>query len=193
MRLGGLIPRRRRALVPAGLLAIVVLAGCGSTSSSTTATTTTTYPPLRTPTVSNRPTAPAGPPIGRTQRSHAPGTVLSVTITRVIDPLRGSGAALLPGTRAIGVEAVVADDGPGNYDSSSTGDFSVTTSAGAARPVYAASGVCQTPLRDWDNEISPGETRGGCIAYSIPSDARVLEVRFSPHALAHGRVIWTVH
>jgi hypothetical protein len=174
------------------LLAIVVLAGCGSTSSSTTATTTTTYPPLRTPTVARRPTGPSGPPIGRTQRVHAPGTVLSVTITRVIDPLRGSGASLLPGTRAVGVEAVVADDGPGGYDSSSTGDFSVTTSDGAARPVYAASGVCQTPLRDWDNEISPGETRNGCIAYSLPSHARVLRVRFSPHALAQRRVFWTV-
>jgi hypothetical protein len=86
----------------------------------------------------------------------------------------------------------VADDGPSGYDSSSTGDFSVLTSRGLAPPVYASSGVCQTPLRDWDNEISPGETRNGCIAYSVPAHARVLEVRFSPHALAHGRVIWSV-
>jgi hypothetical protein len=177
------------------VLSTVLLTACGSSSSSTGSTATTTYPPLRPPTTTttHQQPAPAGPPVGRTQRVDAPGTVLSVTISRVIDPLGGSGASLPPGTRAIGVEAVIADDGPGVYDSSSTGDFSVLTSKGVAPPVYAASGVCQTPLRDWDNEISPGETRNGCIAYSVPAHANVLEVRFSPHALAHGRVAWAVH
>jgi hypothetical protein len=81
---------------------------------------------------------------------------------------------------------------PAGYDSSSTGDFSVLSSTGAARPVFAPSGVCATPLRDWDNEISPGETRSGCVAYSLPKTARVVAIRFSPHAQANGRVTWAV-
>jgi len=198
VRTAALITRPRRALAPVALVQLaLLLAGCGSGSPSTTGTTTTTYRSLRTPTTTAATTTrhqagPVGPPIGRTQRVQTSGTVLSVTITRVIDPLRGSGASLLAGTRAIGVEATVADDGPGGYDSSSTGDFSVIASSGAARPVFAASGVCATPLRDWDNEIAPGETRNGCIAYSVPKSARVLAVRFSPHALTRGRVTWSV-
>jgi hypothetical protein len=188
--LSGLRPRRGSVLAALALAAS--LAGCGSSSTSgTSKTITSTYPPLRTP-------APpphhhrqrAGPRIGQTQHADTSGTTLSVTITRVIDPLRDSGASLPPGTRAIGVEAVVANDGPGGYDSSSTGDFSAVASTGAARPLFAAAGVCATPLRDWDNEISPGETRNGCVAFSLPAKAHVLEVRFSPHALADGRVIW---
>lgn len=168
-----------------------VMAGCGSSAKDTASSTT--YPPLRAPAPArHHRTASAGARIGQTQHVHASGTTLSVTISRVIDPLDGSGASLPPGTRAIGVEAVVADDGPGGYDSSSTGDFSVIGSTGAARPVFAPAGACQTPLRDWDNEISPGETRNGCIAYSLPKDAKVIAIRFSPHALAHGRVSWAV-
>jgi hypothetical protein len=108
----------------------------------------------------------------------------------VVDPLRDSGVALLPGTRAIGVEAVVVNDGPGGYDSSSTGDFSVVPSSGVARPVFAPSGQCQTPLRDWDNEIGPGEARNGCVVFALPRAARVVAIRFSPHAAARGRVSW---
>jgi hypothetical protein len=125
-------------------------------------------------------------------RVHASGTVLSVTIKRVIDPLRDSGASPVPGTRVVGVQAVIADDGPGGYDSSSTGDFSAVPSAGTARPVFASRGVCQTPLRDWDNEISAGETRSGCIAYEIPTHAHAVAVRFAPHAQTRGQVTWTV-
>jgi hypothetical protein len=178
------------------LVVAAVIAGCGSSSSSGTSTIAT-YPPLRQP--SPAPSAPphprhhaGGPPIGQTLRVHAAGTVLSVTINRVIDPLRGSGASLVPGTRAIGVQAVITDDGPGGYDSSSTGDFSVVASPDTARPVFASAGICQTPLRDWDNEISPGETRSGCIAFSVPAHAHVVAVRFSPHAKAHGRATWAV-
>src|ERR1700683_1733762 len=132
----------RTPAVAALAVCAVALSACGSSSKD--ATSTTTYPPLKAPIPAaphHRP-RPAAPRVGRTLRVHAAGTTLSVTISRVIDPLLGSGASLLPGTRAIGVEATVADDGPGGYDSSSTGDFSVVASAGAARPVFAASGVC---------------------------------------------------
>jgi hypothetical protein len=133
-----------------------------------------------------------GARVGQTVHVHASGALLSVTIMRVIDPLPDSGASLVPGTRAIGVQAMIADDGPGGYDSSSTGDFSVVPSTGTARPVFASRGACQTPLRDWDNEISDGETRSGCIAYAVPTHAHVAAVRFAPHAQARGQVTWAV-
>jgi hypothetical protein len=175
------------AVVPLGALAGVVLEGCGATSSPTT-----TYHPLTPatghPAKSERP----APRIGATQRVSAGGTTLSVTISRLLDPLTGSGASLLPNTRAVGVVAAVRNHGPGAYDSSSTGDFSVVPSSGAATPAFSPRGACQTPLRDWDNEISPGEVRSGCVTFAVPTRASVKQVRFSPHARATGRVIWLV-
>jgi hypothetical protein len=90
----------------------------------------------------------------------------------------------------VGVEAEIRNDGPRNYDSSSTGDFSIVPSSGPTQPVFARSGSCATPLRDWDNAISPGEDRSGCIAFTVASAARVTAIRFSPHAAARGRATW---
>jgi hypothetical protein len=104
-----------------------------------------------------------------------------VTVTKVIDPLLDSGAALLEGTRAVGVKLKILNHGPATYDSSATGDVSLVVSSGSARPTFAPSGACQTPQRDFDNEISPGQTRDGCVAFSVPQGAKVLAVRFAPH------------
>ncbi len=171
------------------------ITGCGSQ-----ATTTPVFHPLRPPIpgpphhVATRP-QPSGatrpqPKLGATQQVDAGGTTLSVTVHAIRDPLRGSGAALLPGTRAVGVVAEIRNDGPGKYDSSATGDFSIVASSGPAQPVFAPSGSCATPLRDWDNAISPGEDRSGCVAFTLPSTARVTAIRFSPHAAARGHATW---
>jgi len=184
---------RTAALATAALIAAAALAGCGS-SHSRSATTTATYHPLQPPTTTTVPTqtVPAFPRVGAAQRVPAGGTTLSVTVERLLDPLDASHAALLPHTRAVGVVAVIRNDGPGVYDSSSTGDFSVVPSSGSATPVFVPAGVCQTPLRDWDNEISPGEDRSGCVAFALGAKARVADVRFSPHARGAGRATWAV-
>jgi hypothetical protein len=184
--------RVRTAALASVALTAAALAGCGS-SHSDSATTTATYHPLQPPTTSTVPTpVPTFPRVGAAQRVPAGGTTLSVTVERVLDPLDGSGAALLPHTRAVGVIAVIRNAGPGVYDSSSTGDFSVVPSSGTATPVFAPTGVCQTPLRDWDNEISPGGERSGCVAFALGTKAKVADVRFSPHARAAGRATWAV-
>jgi hypothetical protein len=113
-----------------------------------------------------------------------------VTVSRVIDPLLGSGAALLSGTRAVGVLVRVENHGPDIYDSSATGDVSIVPSAGAASPLFVPNGVCQTPLRDFDNQISAGEVRDGCVAFALDSAAKVLTVRFRPHGQATGAASW---
>ena len=128
--------------------------------------------------------------MGATQRVRTPGTTLSVTVSRVVDPLPSSGAALPPGTRAVGVIVRVVNAGSGIYDSSATGDVSVLSSSGPATPVFASRGICQTPLRDFDNYITPGEVRHGCVAFALASGATVRAVRFSPHGQAAGRVSW---
>jgi hypothetical protein len=180
---------RSRSGVPVVALAAATLAGCGSQ-----ATTTPIFHPLRPPTprpphhVASR--AHPKPKLGVTQRVAAGGTTLSVTVHAILDPLRGSGAALLPGTRAVGVVAEIRNDGSGSYDSSSTGDFSIVPSSGPAQPVFARSGSCATPLRDWDNAISPGGDQSGCVAFMLASAARVTAIRFSPHAAARGRATW---
>ena len=130
------------------------------------------------------------PRLGATERVHAAGTTLSVTVTHVIDPLSRSGAALQAGTRAVGVLVGIQNRGPGIYDSSATGDGSVVRSSGTATPVFAAHGVCQTPLRDFDNYITAGDIRHGCVAFAVGVDARVVAVRFSPHGQSVGRAAW---
>lgn len=181
-------------------LAVILAGGCGSSTSSTS--TEVHHPrPVHRARHSvrharhhshsrRRPSAKLSP-VGRTVRVHAAGTILSVTIQQVINPLRGSGALLTPGTHAVGVMAEIVDDGPGGYNSSSTGDFSIVPSSGAAVPVFARSGRCQTPLRDWDNEIGPGESRNGCVTFAMPNSAHLVAVQFSPNAQPRGRVSWS--
>jgi hypothetical protein len=84
----------------------------------------------------------------------------------------------------------IENHGPDVYDSSATGDISVVPSSGTATPTFAPHGACQTPLRDFDNYITAGESRHGCVAFAIPSGARVLAVRFSPQGQAAGRATW---
>jgi hypothetical protein len=82
--------------------------------------------------------------------------------------------------------------GPAVYDSSATGDLSLETSKGEASPVFVPQGICQTPLRDFDNEISVDEARSGCVAFAVAAGAKLMAVRFSPHGAAAGRVSWLV-
>jgi hypothetical protein len=173
--------------------AVSALGGCGGSHSNSPANTSA-YHPLQPPTASTASTRPGtrSPQVGAAQRVRAGVTTLTVTVERILDPLDGSGAALLPHTRALGVIAAIHNDGPGVYDSSSTGDFAIVPSSGTATPVFAPAGVCQTPLRDWDNQISPGEERSGCVAFALSANAKVSEVRFSPHARAADRVTWAV-
>jgi hypothetical protein len=110
----------------------------------------------------------------------------------VIDPLRGSGAALPPGERAVGALVSILNHGPAVYDSSSTTDISLASSRGPGTVVFAAQGVCVTPLRNWDNYIAPAEAKSGCVTFAVRSGAKVTAVRFSPHGHAEGSVRWRV-
>jgi hypothetical protein len=116
---------------------------------------------------------------------------VTVTVSHLIDPLRDSGTALEPGMRAVGVPAIISNAGPAIYDSSATGDFSVVASTGPVTPVFAPRGVCMTALRDFDNYITPGESRSGCVVFSVASHAKILAVRFSPHGQPEGRLTWS--
>jgi hypothetical protein len=186
--------RRHRLTLVAPAL-VMLLAACGSNAGPRRVTIPRHLAPLtRTTTgltTAARP-APAGPPIGTSQHTDVGGAQLTVTITQVLDPLTDSGAALPPGNRAVGVEVAIANAGPSVYDSSATGDFSVIASGGQVEPEYAPSGVCQTPLRDFDNYITAGENRSGCVVFAVPLRAKLLAVRFSPHAQAAGRLTWRV-
>jgi hypothetical protein len=129
--------------------------------------------------------------LGTAQHTETGGAKVTVTVSRLIDPLRDSGAALLPGMRAIGVPVIISNAGPAIYDSSATGDFSMLASSGPVTPVFAPHGVCMTPLMDFDNYITPGESRTGCVAFSVGSHAKIVAVRFSPHGQPQGRLTWS--
>jgi hypothetical protein len=184
-------------IVSAALL--LAVAGCGGSTSgssssatsatassrSSTASTTSTSPPRRKP----RP-RPRGARVGSTLRVHAGTSTLAVTVTKVFDPLTATGVALLPGHRATGVEVDVRDESGATYDSTASGDWSILSTAGLASPLFVKQGVCETPLADFESLIGVGESRTGCVAFSVPRHARVLSVRFSPHSRARGSVAW---
>lgn len=172
-----------------------MLGGCGGSSPSTTTAATQARPNvtrLHRRVAHHHARRPSGPGVGTSLRVNAGGETLSVTIARVIDPLRGSGAAVTPGEHVVAVLVRILDHGPGVYDSSATGDFSLHSSVGDASPTFVPAGVCQTPLRDFDNEISPGEERSGCVAFALAAGAKALMVRFSPHGSPADRVAWKV-
>jgi hypothetical protein len=111
-------------------------------------------------------------------------------VTKVIDPLRGSGATLLTGTRVVGVIVRIRDVGPGEYDSSSTGDISIVPASGSASATYASQGTCMTQDRDFDNQISAGETRQGCVAFALGRRVRLVAVRFTADGGGAGVASW---
>jgi hypothetical protein len=176
------------AAAPA-LIGALLAGACGG-SGGAAATRTATHAVHGRPAAS----AAAGLRLGQAYEVTAGGSFLSVTVTKVIDPLRDSGAALLSGMRAVGVRIKVLNHGPDTYDSSATGDVSLVLSSGVAVATFAPSGACQTPLRDFDNNISPGQTASGCVTFSAPNGAKVLQVRFAPHAnkAAAARYSWSV-
>jgi hypothetical protein len=183
------------------VLALVVVlggltaSGCGAAHTSTTTRTislpaaTGTSSSATPPSARTRTTPPAArlPPVGASRRVPAPGTTLVVTIRSVIDPLRDSGTAVPPGMKPVAILVSVRNAGPGGYDSSATGDFSLDSAAGPAAPLFIAKGACQTPLRDFMNAIGAGELRAGCVAFSIPSDQRPTTVGFAPDGGSGGR------
>jgi hypothetical protein len=191
------VPFRRSYALAAAAAAL--LCGCGSDSSAPPATSAfADAKPLRPPahrsakSTSHRPRrGPSATTIGATRRIDAGDAQLEVTVRRVIDPLRDSGASLPPRTRAVGVLVEIRNVGSGVYHSSATGDISVVPSHGAAPPVFAPAGICQTQLRDFDNYITSGEVRDGCVVFAVRRGAHLTAIRFSPHAQAAHRAIWT--
>jgi hypothetical protein len=149
--------------------------------------------PVKTQPRRPQPPSASPPRVGTTQRVPAPGTTLIVTVTSMLDPLQGSGVSVPQGMKPVGVVVSVRNAGPGSYDSSATGDFSLLSAAGQASPVYVPSGRCQTPLQDFMNELSAGVLRTGCVAFAIPSGRAPTVVRFSPDggSTGHSRS-WTV-
>ncbi len=176
-------------MILAGVALGFVMAGCGS---SATAPRIRSLPPgSLTTTAPVKLLAGQLAAIGTAQHVTSQGAALTVTVERVIDPLRGSGAALESGTRAVGVLVEISNAGPAIYDSSATGDFALAASAGPVTPVLATRGICRTPLNDFDSYIEPGERRSGCVVLAVPSRAEVTAVRFDPHAGVTGRLSWS--
>ncbi len=130
--------------------------------------------------------------MGHTQSVHADGADLTVTVTRVIDPLTHTGSSVLPGTRQVGVALRIANQAGATYDSTASGDVSLVLASGQAAPLDVRSGACETPLTDFESLIGSGDVRSGCVGFSVPRRTRVLAVRFSPHARARGSVTWRV-
>jgi hypothetical protein len=124
------------------------------------------------------------------QTARAGGALLQVAVTRLIDPLTGSGAAVLPGHRAVAAMVTIRNIRGATYDSTASGDWSIASAAGPGAPLFVGQGTCQTPLTDFESLIGAGEQRSGCVAFSVPARAQIVAVRFSPHSRAAGRVSW---
>lgn len=135
----------------------------------------------------------AGAPLGRAQRVRSDETRLLVNVSRVVFPLRGSGAATLPGERVAGVLLTVRNVGDGVYDSSSEGDVSLRASGSAAvEPAFAGRGRCATTEIDPLKQLAPGVERSACIVFALPQGARPRTVRFAPDGRRSRARTWRV-
>jgi len=171
-----------RFLALPAFAAAFLLSSCGSSAPKPPLVTSQTQPSLTVhPPPGIAPAArPRGPAVGAKQRVPATGTTLVVAVTKVIDPLRGSGARVPAGMNPIGVLVTVRNAGPGGYDSSYTSDFSLLYPGGQAMPVFAPAGVCMTHVQDFMNALGAGETRTGCISYLVPRGKAPTTVRLAP-------------
>jgi hypothetical protein len=171
-----------------------MIGGCGGSGGASTGGVLPQFSMAGGASLTGRPPASlqyhALPPVGRTQRVDSAGAGLRVKLREVIDPLRGSGAQLPPGTRAVGVIVQIRSSGPAVYDSSATGDISLMVSGGPVTPLLATRGVCRTPLNDFDRYITAGEDRVGCVVFAVSDAATLDAVRFLPHAHLQGQLIW---
>jgi hypothetical protein len=194
----------RRGSACAALAAMVLVAGCGGSGASKTsagAPTKTTSPPSshtstsasKTTTKSKpKPHKPKLPPVGATQAVTAYGSKLHVTVTKVIDPLPYHNANIIPGTRPVGVEVRIAVISGATYDSTASGDWSLELSpkTADAAPLSVKSGVCETPLVDFESAVYGGDVRPGCVAFSLPAHAKIAAIVFAPHSNASKAVRW---
>jgi hypothetical protein len=193
--------RCRVVLVCAALGAGVTLAGCGGSEgsgsstpgiSSTTTSSTTSSATHHKVHKRHKRRPPPLPAVGQTQRLSAYGSILHVTVTKVIDPLPYHGANVVPGTRPVGVEVRIAVVGGATYDSTASGDWSLQLAHSSAdsTPLSVNSGVCETQLVDFESAIYGGDVREGCVAFSVPTHAKIAAVVFSPHSSAGKAVRW---
>ena len=59
-----------------------------------------------------------------------------------------------------------------------------------AAPLAIKSGVCETPLVDFESAVYGGDVRPGCVAFSLPAHAKITAVVFAPHSNAAKAVRW---
>jgi hypothetical protein len=190
-------------LVVAALGVGATLAGCGGSAGSGSATSSAPPTTVSSSTTSSATSAatrhkrhrrrrPQLPAVGQTQQLTAYGSMLHVTVTKLIDPLPYHGDNVVPGTRPVGVEVRIAVVGGATYDSTASGDWSLELAhTGAdATPLSVNAGVCETQLVDFESAIYSGDVRPGCVAFSLPTHARIAAIVFSPHANAAQAVRW---
>lgn len=178
-----------RVLAPLLLGAWLALASCGSAAPAVP----TVPAPGHVSTLARHTVLPRLRSLGTAVPAALTATTLVVAVKKVIDPLTDSGARVPAGMVAVGVLISARNDGPENYDSSATSDFELRTGAGPATPVFAPSGVCQTTVQDFMNELGAGVSRTGCIAYVIPRGQAPTTVRFSAYGGHEGHAVsWVV-
>ena len=193
------------ALGGAALGSSAALAGCGGSGGSGSATPSTSSATVSSTAANSATTSsttssaarhkrhrPQLPPVGQTQQLTAYGSMLHVTVTKVIDPLPYHGDNVVPGTRPVGMEVRIAVVGGATYDSTASGDWSLQLRpvSADATPLSVNSGVCETQLDDFESAIYSGDVRPGCVAFSLPRHATIAAVVFSPHANAAKAVRW---
>ncbi len=182
------------------LSAALLVAGCGGSGSSASISVPTKATPSASSShtstsksrTKSKPREPKLPPVGATQSLTAYGSRLHVTVTKVIDPLPYHGANVIAGTRPAGIEVRIAVISGATYDSTASGDWSLQLSPKGARatPLAVNSGVCETPLVDFESAVYGGDVRPGCVAFSLPAHAKIAAVVFAPHANAAKAIRW---
>src|ERR1051326_5912479 len=128
---------------------------------------------------------PGGKGVGDTIRLNGltAGEAMAVTLTRVVDPARGSDDANQPspGDRLVATQFRVTNVGSVAIDDAPLADVTLIDRAGQAYdPSFNT--VSAGPTLPSDMRIVPGASRLGYVTFEVPSSTRVAQVQYVPDA-----------
>jgi hypothetical protein len=187
---------RRLPVIAAMAVTAFWAVGCGGSISagSPTPTTQATGAATSPPTVAPTPTpssleGPVGTPFTDTD---AQSNVMSVTLTQVIDPAKGSSSYTTPdnGKRFVGAKfKIVGVSGTFSSDANSfasvIGDDSQSYS-----PDFSDIAGC-TNFNSGEFSVTPGASSVGCVVFQVPNSVKVAHVQWGA-AFGGAPAIWDV-
>lgn len=174
--------RGRRVFVAAAMAAAACLvAGCGAATAGPDRSSTSTTAPVSTSTIPTTTTTVAVAPGTALEVSGAGGIAATVTFSRLVDPASPaySFETVGAGLRFVAVQLTVANRGTVPIDESAQAATTVVDDTGHTIAAVIDELVGCPGFPGGVVDLAPGASATGCVAFELPSSAKVHQVRFA--------------